>query len=79
MGAQSGHSDVPSVHLFLYKMAAAGHFEFRKSLSVAFLAISDQYDIFLILFSQNGHRAHFGCLKFTFDRISGHFRPAAPI
>ena len=46
----------------------------RKSLSVAFLAISDQYETFNFFILQNGHRAHFGCPKFTFDRISGHFR-----
>ena len=36
----------------------------RKSHSIAFLAIADRY----------GTGGHFGCPKFTFDRISGHFR-----
>ena len=42
-------------------------FEFRNSLSIAILAISDRYRI---IFSGG----HFGCLKITLDRISGHFR-----
>ena len=29
---------------------------------------------FFFKFLQNGHRRQFGCPKFTFDRISGHFR-----
>ena len=31
-------------------MAAGGHFDLRKSLSVAFLAISDQYETFCLIF-----------------------------
>ena len=56
----------------------------RKSLSIAFLAISDQYATFFgfkFLF-QNGRRrpywkfdlGHFGWPKITFNRISRHFR-----
>ena len=49
---------------------------FVISLLIAFLAISDQYAtfIFIIFFYKMAAGAHFGCPKFTFDRISGHFR-----
>ena len=43
----------------------------RKSLSVAFLSISDQYATFFYKMAAVGH---FGCPKMTFDLISGHFR-----
>ena len=47
----------------------------RKSLSIAFLAISDQYKTFFFeFFYKMSTGVHFGCTKFTFDRISGHFR-----
>ena len=48
----------------------------RNSLSIAFLGILDQYGIFFFFGNllQNGPGAHFGYPKFTFDRISGHFR-----
>ena len=72
-------------------MAAGRHFgspfwailDDRKSLSIAFLAISDQYKTFIFLnFFKNGCRppfwksllGHFGIPKITFDRISRHFR-----
>ena len=58
------------------KMAAVGYFGVRNSLSIAFLAILDQYGNFCCWnFWQNGWRpGHFGCSKITFDGISGHFR-----
>ena len=76
---------------FFFKMAAGRHFGSpfwailgdRKSLSIAFLAISDQYATsFFWIFFQNGRRppfwksllGHFGWPKITFDRISHHFR-----
>ena len=48
----------------------------RNSLSIEFLAISDRYStlIFLEIFDKMAAVGHFGCPKFTFDRISGHFR-----
>ena len=48
----------------------------RNSLSIAFLATSDRYAtlIFLEIFDKMGAVGHFGCQKFTFDGISGHFR-----
>ena len=48
----------------------------RNSLSIAFLAISDRYStlIFLEFFDKMAAVGHFGCPKFTFDRISDHFR-----
>ena len=45
----------------------------RKSRSIAFLAISDQYAT-LIFFHKMAAGGHFGLLKITFDRISRHFR-----
>ena len=44
-----------------------------KSLSITFLAISYQYETFIFFF-KSYKMAHFGCPKFTFYRISGHFR-----
>ena len=44
--------------------------DYRKSLSIAFLAISDQY----AFFNKMAAGGHFGCPKITFDRISRHFR-----
>ena len=43
---------------------------------MAFLAISDRYAtlICLEIFDKMAAVGHFGCPKFTFDRISGHFR-----
>ena len=48
----------------------------RNSLLIAFLAISDRYAtlICLEIFDKMAAVGHFGCPKFTFDRISGHFR-----
>ena len=51
------------------KWLPAAIFDDRKSLSIAFIAISDQY---AILFLQNG--GHFGLPKINFDRISRPFR-----
>ena len=47
-----------------------------NSLSIAFLAIPDRYAtlIFLENFDKMAAVGHFGCPKFTSDRISGHFR-----
>ena len=55
---------------FFTKWILAALLDVRKSLSGAFLAISDQYNFFYKMAAS----AHFGCPKFTFDRISGHFR-----
>ena len=58
------------------KWPPAPIFDVRNSLSIAFLAISDRYAtlILLNLFDKMAAVGHFGCPKFTFDRISGHFR-----
>ena len=48
-----------------------------NSLWITFLAISDQYtnfNYFLEIFDKMAAVGYFGCPKFTFDRISGHFR-----
>ena len=64
-------------------MASAAILDEQKSVSNAFLAISDQYATFFFwFFFQNGRRppfwksllGHFGWPKITFDRISRHFR-----
>ena len=47
----------------------------RNSLSIAFLAILDRYaTFFLEIFDKLVAVGYFGCPKFTFDGISGHFR-----
>ena len=59
----------------------------RKSLSIAFLPISDrlatfdipfqihtELNVVLLIFDKMAAGGHFGCPKITFDRISGHFR-----
>ena len=61
---------------FLTKWPPAPILDIRNSLSIAFLAISDRYaTLFLLeIFDEMAAVGHFGCPKFTFDRISGHFR-----
>ena len=60
--------------IFLQNGCRRPYWMSEKSLSVAFLAISDQYETFFNFFYKMATGAHFGCPKFTFDRISGHFR-----
>ena len=62
--------------LYLTKWLTSAILDVRISLSIAFLAISDRYAtlFFLFFFGQNGWRQPFGCPKFTFNCISGHFR-----
>ena len=66
-----------SAQLFIFftKWLPAAILDDRKSLSIAFLAISDQYAtfIFLIFFHKMAAGGHFGWPKITFDRISRHF------
>ena len=57
-----------------YKMAAGAHLDVRNSLSISFLAFSDRYPAVYIFFDKMAAVGHFGCPKFTFDHISGHFR-----
>ena len=45
----------------------------RNSLWITFLAILDQIQIFYFFYKMAAG-GHFGCPKFTFDRLSGHFR-----
>ena len=56
---------------FFTKWLVVAILDVRKSLLIAFLAISDQYATF---FDKMGAVGHFGCPKFTFDRTSGYFR-----
>ena len=74
------------------KMAPSAILDVRNSLSIAFLAILDQYDFcfeFFYKMAAGGHIGcskitcisghfrsigHFGCLKFTFNNNSGHFK-----
>ena len=60
----------------LTKWLTSAILDVRNSLSIAFLAISDRYATFFFLeiFDKMAAVGHFGCPKFTFDRISGHFR-----
>ena len=66
---------------FFFKMAASGHFgsqiwailDDRKSLSIVFLAISDQYTTFIfMIFPQNGCRRPFWI---TENHFRSHFSP----
>ena len=63
---------------FFTKWLPAAILDDRKSLSNAFLAISDQYATFFWIFISKWLPAsilgHFGWPKITFDRISSHFR-----
>ena len=62
---------------FLTKWLPSAILDVRDSLSITFLAILYQYGIcylFLEFFYKMAAGAHFGCPKFTFDGISGHFR-----
>ena len=63
------------VNLF-YKMATPAAFlDVRNSLSIVFLAISDRYATsFFKIFDLMAAVGNFGCPKFTFSRISGHFK-----
>ena len=64
-----------NTELFLFEIIhkmAAGHIGLRRSLSIDFLAISDQYVIFFFYKMAAGGR--FGSPKITFDHISHHFR-----
>ena len=58
------------------KWLPVANLDVQNSLSMAFLAISDQYEIKICieLFYKMAAGAHFGCPKFTFDPISNHFR-----
>ena len=61
---------------FLTKWPMSAILDVQISLSITFLAISDRYAtlIFLEIFVKLAAVGHFGCPKFTFDHISGHFR-----
>ena len=62
--------------LFVFtKWPAAPILDVQNALLIAFLAISDRYAtlIFLEIFDKMAAVGHFGCPKFTLDRISGHF------
>ena len=58
----------------LTKWLPSAILDVRNSPPIAFLAILDQYGIFIFLdfFYKMAASAHFGYPKFTFDRISGH-------
>ena len=61
--------------IFFTKKWPAAILDVQNSLSMAFLAISDEYKTFFsILFYKMATGAHFGCPKFTFECISSHFR-----
>ena len=58
---------------FFTKWLPANILDVRNSLSIAFLAISDRYATLIVweIFDKMAAVGHFGCPKFTFDRISG--------
>ena len=60
---------------FLTKWLPSTILDVRNSLWITFLAILDQYRFFIFLdfFYKMAAGGHFGCLKITFDLISGHF------
>ena len=60
---------------FCTKWLPAAILDVRKSLSITYLAISDQCEnLSFYCFYKMAADAHFGCPKFIFDGISGHFR-----
>ena len=61
---------------FWTKWLPSAILDVRNSLSIAFLAIVDQYRIliFFEIFDKMAGGGHFWCSKITFDGISGHFR-----
>ena len=61
--------DIPNTHAQTQSMQYFAILDVRKSLSVAFLAISDQYETF---FLQNGHRCQFWMSEIHFR---SHFWP----
>ena len=70
---------IRNLYFFLFcftKWLPAAILENRKSLSIAFLVISNQYAIciFFILFHKMAAGGHFGKPKITFDRISRNFK-----
>ena len=80
-GSHFGCPKITSYHNFYFanlftKWLPVAILDVQNSLSMAFLAISDQYEIifFIEIFYKMAAGAHYGCPKFTFDRISNHFR-----
>ena len=62
---------------FFTKSATSAILDDRKSLSIAFLVISEfqiNTQLFFIFFYKITNSGHFGWPKITFDRISRHFR-----
>ena len=61
--------------IFFTKWMPSAILDVWNSLSIAFLAILDQYRIIIFgNFYKMAAGAHFGCPKFTFVRIPGHIR-----
>ena len=61
---------------FFTKWPPAPILDVRNSFLITFLAISDRYTTLICfeIFYKMAAVEHFGCPKFTFDGISGHFR-----
>ena len=67
--------EINTQFLFIYLFPQnAAILDDRKSLSIAFLAISDHYATLIFFFHKMAHGGHFGWPKITFDRISRLFR-----
>ena len=66
--------------IFFTKWLLVAILDVRKSLSILFLSISHRYAtlIFFEIFDKMADVGHFGCPKFTFDRISGNFQIDRP-
>ena len=63
------------VWILFTKWLPAAILDDQQSLSIAFLAISDQYATFIFYFVHKmGAGDHFGLPKITFDHISRHFK-----
>ena len=61
-------------NFFFTKWLPAAILDDRKSVSIAFLAISDQYATLINFFHKMAAGGHFGWPKIAFDHISRHFR-----
>ena len=72
----SGHFRSTQIFIFFTKWLLVAILDVQKSLSISFLSISHRYRTLFCfqIFDKMADVGHFGCPKFTFDRISGHFR-----
>ena len=69
---QAGHSSQGTSE----PITPAPILDVRNSLSIVFLVILDRYATLILFkfFDKMAAVGHFGCPKFTFEHISGHYR-----